>query len=200
VVEEGSDLRSGAGDPVDPRKAMANLVGFLGAAAEAYRAGMHGQASENSGLFPPDVAEWAHQHDDELAALGLELEEPEIEAPIRRQTDPFLRAVGRGGGPVPPGWTVEGIGEWNGQNTEVAYDPRRHDVMVVATSVTEDREGDLAAQGWAYQGTDGYTVMWVRDRLAAARAGPDRVAGAPGREIGTPTSEVRPPAPEIGGL
>ena len=192
VLDEGTDLRSGAGEPVDPRKALATLVGFLGAAAEAYRVDMQGQASENAEQFPPGVAEWAYLHDDELASLGLDLDEPGIEAPIGRPSEPLLRPAGRGG-LIPPGWTVETVGDWNGRETEVVYNPRSHDVMVVQSSATEDREGDLAAQGWAYYGTDGYTVVWVRDRIAAARTALDRSAGSPAPEVG-------PPAPEIGGL
>jgi hypothetical protein len=199
VLDEAADLWTGSGDPVDPRKAMAALVGYLGAAAEAYRVGMHGQASENADLFPPDVAEWAYMHDDELASLGLDLEEPdvgldvaepEIEAAAQSPGRPFLQPARSG--IVPSGWTTDVI-EWNGQETEVVYDPRRYDVMAVHTSMTEDHEGDLTAAGWSYEGTDGHTAMWVRDRLAAARAALDRSASSPGREAG-------PPTPGVGGL
>lgn len=192
VLDEGTDVRSGRGDPVDPRKAMATLVGFLGAAAEAYRVEMQGRASDNAGLFAPDVIEWAYLHDDELASLGLDLEEPGVEAPVGRPSEPLLRPGGSRG-PIPPGWTVEAVGDWNGRDTEVVYNPRSHDVMVVQSSATEDREGDLTAQGWSYYGTDGYTVVWVRDRIAAARAALDRSAASSPPEVG-------PPAPEIGGL
>jgi hypothetical protein len=77
VLDDATDLRSGTGDDIDPRKAMATLLGFLGAAAEAYRHTMNGQTSENADLFPPEVTEWAYEHDDELAALALELAEPD---------------------------------------------------------------------------------------------------------------------------
>jgi hypothetical protein len=199
VLDEAADIRSGSGDPVDPRKAMATLVGFIGAAADAYRVGMRGQASENADLFPPDVMEWAYMHDDELASLGLDLEEPEvgldleepeIETAAQAPGRPFLQPARSG--IVPAGWTTDVI-EWNGQETEVVYNPRRYDVMVVHTSMTEDHEGDLTAAGWSYEGTDGHTVMWVRDRFAAARAALDRSTSSLGREVGTPP-------PDIGGL
>lgn len=199
VLDEGADLRSGVGDGVDARKGMANLVGFLGAAAEAYRVEMNGQASENAGLFPPDVSEWAYMHDDELASLGLDLEEPDVGLDVEEpEINPDAQAAGRPflqparSGIVPSGWTTDVV-EWNGQETEVVYNPRRYDVMVVHSSMTEDHEGDLAAAGWSYEGTDGHTVMWVRDRFAAARAALDRSAGSPGREVG-------PPTPDVGGL
>ena len=79
VLDDATDLRSGTGDPTDPRKAMVTLLGFLGAAAEAYRHTMTGQGSENADLFPPDLTEWAYEHDDELAALALELEQPDTD-------------------------------------------------------------------------------------------------------------------------
>lgn len=75
VLDDGTDLRSGAGADFDARKMMGTLLGFLGAAAESYRYMMSGQTSENDDLFPPDVTEWAYQHDDELAGLALELDD-----------------------------------------------------------------------------------------------------------------------------
>jgi hypothetical protein len=191
VLDEGADLRSGAGDPVDPRKAMATLVAFLGAAADEYRVALRSDGGENAGVFPPNVAEWAYVHEDELASLSLELDDPEIDAPVRPPSEPYLRPVGSAEA-VPRGWITEPVGEWDGHETEVAFDPRRHHVMVMQASATEDREGDLVAEGWAYQGTDGYMVMWVRDRLAAVRTALDRHARSATPEVGSP-------APELGG-
>lgn len=74
VLDDATDLRSGTGDDVDPNKAMTTLLGYLGAAAEAYRHTMSGQDSDNTDLFPPNVTEWAYQHDDQLAALAHELQ------------------------------------------------------------------------------------------------------------------------------
>jgi hypothetical protein len=76
ILDDASDLRTGAGDPIDTRKAMETLVGYLGAAAESHRYTLQGQSSENSDMFPPQVMEWAYEHDDDLAALALNLEEP----------------------------------------------------------------------------------------------------------------------------
>jgi hypothetical protein len=191
VLDEGADLRSGAGDPVDPRKAMATLVGFLGAAADQYRVASRSEGGEDARVFPPNVAEWAYMHEDELASLALELGEPEIGAPVRPPNEPYLRFIGSGEA-VPPGWITEPVGEWDGHETEVVFDPRRHHVMVVQASATEDREGDLSAEGWAYQGTDGYRVMWVRDRLAAARTALDRHSRSAAPEVASP-------GPELGG-
>lgn len=82
VLDDATDLRSGAGDDFDARKMMATLLSFLAAAAESYRYTTYGQTSENADLFPPDVTEWAYQYDGELAALALELDEDQnIESP-----------------------------------------------------------------------------------------------------------------------
>jgi hypothetical protein len=81
VLDEATDLRSGPGDDLDPNQAMVTLLGFLSAAAEAYRHTLNGGHSDNADLFPPDVTEWAYQHDDELAALALEIAEPDAPEP-----------------------------------------------------------------------------------------------------------------------
>jgi hypothetical protein len=80
VLDDAACLRSGTGDDIDPHKAMATLLGFLTAAAEAYSRSMYGPHSENADLFPPDVTEWACRHDDELAAIALELTEADTPA------------------------------------------------------------------------------------------------------------------------
>lgn len=69
VLEEGSDLRSGAGADVDYRFAVTALLSFLGACAESWPDG------ENVDLFTAQAGEWAHQHSDELAMAQIELEE-----------------------------------------------------------------------------------------------------------------------------
>lgn len=80
VLDDATDLRSGTGDEIDPNKAMATLLGFLTAAAEAFRHALNGGHGENADLFPPDVTEWAYEHDDEIAALALELTEADTPA------------------------------------------------------------------------------------------------------------------------
>lgn len=55
---------------------LRSLLGFLVACGEAYRYHMTtGVESDNYDLFPPNVAEWAYQNNDELAITALELEE-----------------------------------------------------------------------------------------------------------------------------
>ena len=183
-LARGEDLRSGVGDDADAIRAMEALVGFLSAAADAYSASTRGRASENADLFPEPIMEWAHAHADDIAALAMDLEQPGLRPSSGRPDGPYLRPRGDDG-PVPEGWTTEPAGEWDGRDAEVVYDPRRYDVRVVQSAETEDREGDLASAGWAYEGTDGYAVMWVRDRVAAARAALDRTT---------------PDPPELGGL
>lgn len=75
IEHEGNDLHSWG----DAREVTAALLDFLGAAAEAYKAQMGGRESDNADLFPPDVMEWAYQHDDELSILSCELQETECE-------------------------------------------------------------------------------------------------------------------------
>ena len=82
VLDDATALSSGTGDDIDPRQALATLAEFLTAAAEAYRHTLNGQPSDNSDLFPPDVSEWAYEHDDELAALALELTPNDPDTPV----------------------------------------------------------------------------------------------------------------------
>ncbi len=72
TLAAGDDLRSGVGEPVNYRKALAAWTSFACADAEAYQATMSGDA----------VQEWAYQHDDELSELALDLEgqDPDAEA------------------------------------------------------------------------------------------------------------------------
>ena len=60
------DLRTGVGSDPGPDGMLATLTSYLTACAESYPDG------ENADLFPPDVAEWAAQHSDEITMLGLE--------------------------------------------------------------------------------------------------------------------------------
>lgn len=65
-------LRSGVGGG-SLRDGMSSYLSFLGAAAESYRSG----SGENADLFPQHVVEWAHQHDGEISAAQMEIEETE---------------------------------------------------------------------------------------------------------------------------
>jgi hypothetical protein len=52
------------------------LLSFLGACAESRQyATRTGRTGENADLFPENVGEWAEMHSDEIACLGMELEE-----------------------------------------------------------------------------------------------------------------------------
>ena len=88
---EGSDLRSGVGDPPDAEAAARTLAAFLEAAGEAYEYTMRhlSTPSDNRGLFPSWVPEAAYENADELALLT---EEP---TPDNQATDPD-RAPGPG--------------------------------------------------------------------------------------------------------
>lgn len=72
---EVTDLRSGC-QGGDLQEGFASLLSFLGAAAESYSYHMRtGRQGENEDLFPPQIVEWAYQNSDEIAMLGLEIEE-----------------------------------------------------------------------------------------------------------------------------
>jgi len=187
VIEDGSgreladdvDLRCGTGANVDPARAIAILVLHLDVAVESHRWTMAGQVQDDTDLFAPDVTEWAVQNEEALGELALDLaRQSELARRIDGARRPFLRPIGVGGR-VPYGWTVEPVGQWQGQDSEVVYRSRLYDVMVAPAAETEDREGNLAAAGWSYQGTDGYAVMWVRDRVAALRSALDRTPPEP---------------------
>ena len=71
----GEDLRSGVGCNMENRDGMESLLGFLMAAAEAYRYSMvTGRESDNADLFPAPVMEWAYQNDSELQYAAIEVE------------------------------------------------------------------------------------------------------------------------------
>lgn len=178
-----TDLRSGSGAEVDPHEAMTTLVTSLSVAADAHRWSLAGETTEHADLFPPDVMTWAGDHENDLEALACDLEEPEPEHLAPQPQSPYLRPVALSG-PIPAGWATEPVGEWNGQATEVVFNPVRHVVMVVSSDSTEDREGELAAAGWQYDGIDGFNVMWVLDRAVAARAALEHLVLNPPPEIG----------------
>jgi hypothetical protein len=71
----GHDLRSGCGGG-DLTLGLESLLAFLSAAAESCRYRMAtGREGENEDLFPPNVVEFAYQHDDEISLLQCEIEE-----------------------------------------------------------------------------------------------------------------------------
>ena len=69
-LDSGADLCCPCAN--DYGNIMASLLGFLGAAAEAYR---YGPSSENFDLFSPAAMEWAYMNSEELFMAEYELEE-----------------------------------------------------------------------------------------------------------------------------
>ena len=91
IDHEASDLKSGCGSRStrhfkggkisrdaasrESRGGLASLLGFLSAAAEAYGYTMRtGRESDNAGLFPAEIAEWAYQNADEISMAAYEYE------------------------------------------------------------------------------------------------------------------------------
>lgn len=64
----GDDIRSGCGADVDLKDAAQTLLSFLGACAESRQFGT--EQSENWGLFPDHVANWAVKESDEISLLA----------------------------------------------------------------------------------------------------------------------------------
>jgi hypothetical protein len=79
VLETGEDLHSGVGAYPTPAEMMGSLCAFLSAAAEAgdyaMRHGVPLDETENGDLFNHAVLMLASQESDEIAMLGVELEE-----------------------------------------------------------------------------------------------------------------------------
>jgi hypothetical protein len=67
VIYDAIEVGSGARERPDNQKALATVVSFLEAAAEAR------EESDNLDLFSPDVRLWAHQNSSELESLALDL-------------------------------------------------------------------------------------------------------------------------------
>ena len=72
---EITDLRSGRGGG-DIQDGLANLLGFLSAAAESrqYRE-RTGRDGDNENLFAAVIVDWAAEHADDIGMLACELEE-----------------------------------------------------------------------------------------------------------------------------
>lgn len=70
---QGDDLSCPCGGV---REAMEALLSFLAACGEgmAYER-RSGRKSENSGMFPREIAEWAEQNSDELTSIEMEINE-----------------------------------------------------------------------------------------------------------------------------
>jgi hypothetical protein len=100
--------------------------------------------------------------------------------------NPYLRPF-ESEAPLPDGWTTEPAGEWKGKEVEIAYNPSRHDFMLVRGTAGDDIDGRLEQIGYQFIATDGQAWLWYRDRLAAARTTLGRghhVPTAPARGLG----------------
>lgn len=79
---------------------------------------------------------------------------------------PFLRASDRAR-LAPAGWVAEPAGLWAGQQVEVVYDPRQHQVVLVRNEPGDKTRVMLAGEGYRRLAVDGQQEMWVRDRAAS---------------------------------
>lgn len=99
-----------------------------------------------------------------------------------RSPEPYLRAAppeGTSSQPCPPGWVAEPVGLWDGRHQEVVYHPRRHDVLIMRGPTSPAVQTALPGAGWSRtRETDG-SVMWVRDRVQAARDALQRIEDRP---------------------
>jgi hypothetical protein len=69
----GDDLKSGVGGGA-LKQGMESLLSFLSACGESNRPGRRG---ENADLFPPIVAEWCYENQDEIELVRTQIEETE---------------------------------------------------------------------------------------------------------------------------
>jgi hypothetical protein len=84
---------------------------------------------------------------------------------------PVIRPEGADPHAPPDGWVVEPIGAWGDGPCEVAYDPRRYDVLAaLGPKASADLQPILAGDGWEPYLQHGSNVLWIRDRVVAARA------------------------------
>lgn len=73
VEHEGDDLKSGVGGGT-LKQGMESLLSFLAACGESNRPGRKG---ENADLFPPHIAEWCYENQDEIEMVRIQIEETE---------------------------------------------------------------------------------------------------------------------------
>lgn len=70
---QGDDLKSGVGGGT-LKQGMESLLSFLSACGESNRPGHTG---ENADLFPPHIAEWCYENQDEIEMVRMQIEETE---------------------------------------------------------------------------------------------------------------------------
>jgi hypothetical protein len=117
-------------------------------------------------------------------------------------TVPFIRRVGTvgvagarsGERATPKGWIAQPIGRWDGVDSELVYDPRRHEIDVVSS----ERVSATSAAKWNVLESSGSTTVWVRDRVAVARSALDRHdSRAALIETAQPGPAQEPPGPQV---
>lgn len=126
---EGRDLFTGAGTPVEPDRALKDLVGYLSVAGEARQQALDhpGSTPENAGMFPAWVAETARTNSDALAELSEHgPTEPQSAAGLRwlsvvflqgAEADQVLDAIDRDGTDA----AIEHLAQWDyGEETTEA--------------------------------------------------------------------------------
>jgi hypothetical protein len=67
---DSNDINGGCNEAPNLYRAASALFSFLGAAVEAG----DNEDSDNHGIFPPEVVEWADQNENEIVSELLELE------------------------------------------------------------------------------------------------------------------------------
>jgi hypothetical protein len=85
---------------------------------------------------------------------------------------------------VPAGWVAEEI-RWDGVDREIAYDPRRFQVLRASRdSFDEELRALFAEHGWRRFGVDSEGAeLWVRDLDQSGLARLDRLRG-PAADVG----------------
>lgn len=75
VLVEAADIKDGPGNDVSVIAVTESLMGFMSAAADAYRHEMdHGEGSSDNGrLFPPVMMEWCYVNSEEIGLAMFEL-------------------------------------------------------------------------------------------------------------------------------
>lgn len=75
LLVAGQDIIDGAGNDINATATTDSLLGFMGAAGDAYEYEMrNGEgSSENGKMFPPDFMEWCYVNADAIASAQFDL-------------------------------------------------------------------------------------------------------------------------------
>ena len=171
-------------------------------AGDRYVSGVNGDVFEALGDGRYAVVDGPHGTPSQLplgavVTAGRALDTWEkLARPSDMPSGPYLRPAGDGR--VPDGWTAEPlISKWAGRDTEVVYNPRRHDVAINWHTKPGEVNDALEATGWRLGATDGPRSFWTRDRHVAARTALARFD----HNVGVAASTVpQPQLPDARGL